>query len=215
MEQYWLKKEGNPHLILFALGWAASPNAVAHICPAGYDVLALCHYTSLSPLSPADFGSYRRIYLFAWSFGIWVSEQICRHLPLHKAIAINGTPYPIDPHYGMRLKVVFRTMRALAKSGSNAAAEHQDSSRYMPTGPYPERTIDDKIDELENLAAWSKVSPPPSLHWDKAYIADKDEIFPPEHMEAYWGPLGLGTRFESYHYPFNKPEIVLNELKDE
>ncbi|MBR5521994.1 MAG: DUF452 family protein [Akkermansia sp.] len=215
MEQYWLRKEGNQDLLLYMLGWAATPNAINHICPEGYDVLAVCNYTRLTPLSEAELGSYHRIYLFAWSFGIWVAEQTCRELPLHKAIALNGTPYPVDARYGMRLRVVLRTMRNLAHNGGiNTAAEQQDDSRYMPTGPFPDRDPMDKIVELENLAAWSKEQPGIGLHWDKAYIADKDEIFPPANMWAYWEPMGLGTSFSSYHYPFAQPDIVLNELKD-
>lgn len=214
MQQYWLRKEGKQDLILYMLGWAATPNAINHICPAGYDVLAICNYTAITPLSTAVLGNYRRIYLFAWSFGIWVAEQTCQELPLYKAIALNGTPYPVDDRYGMRLRVVLRTMRNLARSGTNAAAEHQDASRYMPDGPYPDRDAFEKIAELENLAAWSKDSPAPTLAWDKAYIADKDEIFPPANMRAYWEPRGLGTSFSGYHYPFVHPEIVLNELDD-
>ncbi len=215
MQRYWLKQEGNRDLILYMLGWAASPNAILHICPEGYDILAICNYTDITPLSADELGSYRRIYLFAWSFGVWVSEQVCRQIPLHKAIALNGTPYPVDERYGMRLRVVLRTMRNMVRSGGvNAAAEHQDASRYMPTGPYPERDPLEKIAELEHLAAWSKENTTTALKWDKAYIADKDEIFPPANMRAYWEPLGLGTTFSSYHYPFSHPDLVLRELED-
>lgn len=216
MQQFWLRKEGNRDLILYMLGWAATPNAINHICPAGYDVLAICNYTDIHPLPAEELGEYRRIYLFAWSFGVWVSEQACRHLPLYKAIALNGTPYPVDDRYGMRLRLVLRTMRSLARNGgSNPAAESQDAERYMPDGPYPDRDPLDKITELENLAAWSKENPTIGMKWDKAYIADKDEIFPPANMRAYWEPLGLGTPIPGYHYPFHNPDIVLRELEED
>ncbi len=197
------------------LGWAATPNAIAHICPTNYDVLAICNYTQITPLRKEDFASYDRIYLFAWSFGVWVAEQTCRNLPLYKAIALNGTPYPVDTRYGMRLRVVLRSMRQLARmGGNNPAAEHQEASRYMPDGPYPDRSPHEKVTELENLAAWSTENTECSIQWDKAYIADKDEIFSPNNMRAYWEPLGLGTSFASYHYPFSSPHIVLDELND-
>lgn len=213
MEHAWLKKEQNPDLLVYVLGWAATPNAVCHIDTPGCDVLAFYNYLELQE-PPADlFTGYRRVYLFAWSFGVWVSEQYFRHLPLHKAIALNGTPFPVDERYGMRLRVVLRTMQALARSGGeNAFAATADGSRYMPTGPWQEPTIEVKIDELNHLAGASRESSSEHIAWTRAYIADRDEIFPPARMRSYWATRGLGTEFSSYHYPFAHPEIVLDEL---
>lgn len=218
MEQVWLKQSAeNQDLVIFMLGWAATPNAVCHIDPPGCDVLA-CHNHSGEPevLQAADFARYRRIYLFAWSFGVWVAEQSCRELPLHRAIALNGTPYPVDPRWGMRLKVVLRSMQTIARNGGEnafAATGSAADGRYIPTGPYPDRSADEKVDELMNLAELAKAHSAPHLTWHRAYIADKDEIFPPARMRDYWHSVGLGTEFDSYHYPFADAGIVLNELK--
>lgn len=216
MQQTWLvQNEENHDLIIFMLGWAASPNAICHITPAGYDVLAFYNYTDVVPLRAEDFKRYRRIYLFAWSFGIWVAEQCCQELPLYRAIALNGTPYPVDANWGMRLRVVLRSMRALAKSGAaNPFASGADEGRYMPDGPYEERPAAAKVDELMFLAAQAEQHSAPHIKWDRAFIANKDEIFPPARMWDYWKTVGLGTEFDSYHYPFSNPELVLNELRD-
>lgn len=214
MQQSWLIQEGHPDLVLYMLGWAATPNAVCHITPPGCDVLACYDHRSIAPLRAQDFTAYRRIYLFAWSFGVWVAEQCCRELPLHKAIALNGTPFPVDDRYGMRLRVVLRTMQGLARVGMNPFNEKAYGGvRYIPQGPFPDRTIQEKIDELNLLADWSKADSAAHTAWDAAYIGDKDEIFPPAKMWAYWQSVGLGTGFESYHYPFADPAIVLNQLE--
>ena len=215
MQQIWLQQNpAHRDLIIYMLGWAATPNAIQHIATPGYDVLACCNYTELSPLRAEDFTRYRRIYLFAWSFGIWVAEQCCKELPLYRAVALNGTPYPVHPEWGMRLRVVLRSMRAMAKSGAaNPFAEGAEDGRYMPAGPYPDRTAEEKVDELMYLAGLAETSSAAHLHWDKAYIADKDEIFPPARMWAYWQTAGLGTGFDSWHYPFANPAIVLDELQ--
>ena len=90
MQQTWLvQKEENQDLIIYMLGWAASPNAICHITPAGYDVLACYNYTAVVPLHAEAFSRYRRIYLFAWSFGVWMAEQCCRELHLHRVTAQN------------------------------------------------------------------------------------------------------------------------------
>lgn len=213
MQQFWLKKEDNPDLVLYMLGWASTPNAVYHIEVPQCDVLACCDYRSIAPLSASELAHYRRIYLFAWSFGVWVAEQCCRELPLHRAIALNGTPFPVDDRYGMRLRVVMRTMQGLARVGMNPFHEKTYGGlRYIPEGPFADRSIEDKIEELRLLAEWSKENSAAHIRWDEAWIGDKDEIFPPAKMWAYWQSVGLGTGFESYHYPFADPNIVLRQL---
>lgn len=214
MQEAWLKHdESNPDLVIFMLGWASTPNAVCHISPEGCDVLACYDYRSIEPLSPERFSRYRRIYLFAWSFGVWVSERCCRELPLYRAVALNGTPCPVSPQYGMRLRVVLRTMRTLVRNGGNnpftAAGE---DGRYIPTGPYPDRSAEEKLDELNRLADWSAEESTPQIRWDAAYIATRDEIFPTDNMRAWWNPLGLGTEFDSFHYPFSDKNLIINEL---
>ncbi len=214
MEKTWLIREGNQDLVLFMLGWAATPNAVCHITPPGCDVLACHDHRSIAPLAAGDFAGYRRIYLFAWSFGVWVAEQCCRELPLYRAIALNGTPCPVDKRYGMRLRAVQRSMRAIARTGGSNSFNDgtQGGLRYIPDGPFADRSAEEKMEELDLLSQWSSENSAAHLHWDAAFIGDKDEIFPPANMRAYWSSVGLGTEFESYHYPFANPAIVLNQL---
>ncbi len=215
MEKTWLCREGNEDLIIFMLGWASTPNAVCHLPLAGYDVLACHDYRhSLSPLAAEEFSAYRRILLFAWSYGIWVAEQCCRELPLRRAIALNGTPFPVHERYGMRLRAIQRRMKALAlRGGTNDFNDgSQAGIRYMPAGPFAERSIEAKIEELDTLAEWSRREAGAHLHWDAALMARQDEIFPLENMRAYWQSVGLGTEMEGYHYPFARPEVVLDWL---
>jgi hypothetical protein len=213
MKQDWLiQSPGNRNLILFMLGWGATPNSVQQLpFPAGYDVLCCYDHRSLTPLNAADFAGYERIYLFAWSFGVWVAEQNCQALPLYKAIAINGTPYPASPQYGLRLKVLLRTIRSVAALGGNPFKDESSPERYAPAGPYAEPTSRQQLEELEFLAdACQSLPEQPHLNWTRAYIATRDEIFPPDRMRAYWGEKG--TDFESYHFPFYNESIVMGEL---
>lgn len=213
MKRDWLiQSPGNRNLILFMLGWGATPNSVQQLpFPEGYDVLCCYDHRSLTPLNAADFSGYERIYLFAWSFGVWVAEQNCQALPLHKAIAINGTPYPASPQYGLRLKVLLRTIRSVAALGGNPFKDESSPERYAPAGPYAEPTSRQQLEELEFLAdACQSLPEQPHLNWTRAYIATRDEIFPPDRMRAYWGEKG--TEFESYHFPFYNESIVMGEL---
>lgn len=213
MKEAWLIRNAeNRRLILFMLGWGATPNAVQHLpFPAGYDVVCYYDHRSLRPLAAEDFTRYERICLFAWSFGVWVAEQSCQELPLHRAIAINGTPYPASPQYGLRLKVLQRTIRSVAAMGGNLFKDDAHPEKYAPAGDFEEPSLQQQVEELDFLAEACQTLPEqPHLPWHRAYIATRDEIFPPARMRAYWGELGQD--FESYHFPFYAPEIVLGEL---
>ena len=213
MKEAWLiRTPENRRLILFMLGWGATPNAVQHLpFPAGYDVVCYYDHRSLSPLAAEDFAHYERIYLFAWSFGVWVAEQSCQALPLHRAIAINGTPYPASPQYGLRLKVLQRTIKSVAAMGGNPFRDDAHPEKYAPAGDFEEPSPQQQVEELDFLAEACQTLPEqPHLPWSRAYIATRDEIFPPARMRAHWGETGQD--FESYHFPFYNPEIVLGEL---
>ena len=213
MKQDWLiRTPGNRNLILFMLGWGATPNSVHRLpFPEGYDVLCCYDHRQLTPLQAADLAGYERIYLFAWSFGVWVAEQCCQGVPLHRAIAINGTPYPASPQYGLRLKVLLRTIKSVAAMGGNPFKDESAPERYAPAGPCAEPTAQQQVEELEFLSNACQTRPEqPHLPWHRAYIATRDEIFPPARMRAYWGETGVD--FESYHFPFYNAKIVLGEL---
>ncbi len=216
MQETWLKKEDSQDLVIYILGWGTSPNAVFPIQhPDGFDVLCCCDYADWYELEPERFAQYRRIYLFAWSFGVWIAEQCCSKLPLYKAIALNGTPYPVSKDYGMRLRVVKRTVQGLARVGIGAFQEKAfGPNADLPEGPYPERPIQALVDELDILAEASENNCPENIQWDAAYIADKDEIFRPANMWAYWQTRDLGKGFDSYHYPFTNHSLILNHLVD-
>ena len=213
MKQVWLiQSPGNRRLILFMLGWGATPNAVQRLpFPEGYDVLCCYDHRQLVPLAADDFAGYELIYLFAWSFGVWGAEQSCQALPLHKAVAINGTPYPASQQYGLRLKVLQRTIRSVAAMGGNPFKDEAHPEKYAPAGDFEEPGPDQQVEELDFLAEACQTLPEqPHLPWSRAYIATMDEIFPPARMRAYWGELGVD--FESYHFPFYNESIVLGEL---
>ena len=86
MEQHWITREENRDLIIYALGWGGDYHLVDHIRPDGYDLLCTYDYRTISPVSPESVARYRRIYLFAWSFGVWVSELIFRGITFYRTV---------------------------------------------------------------------------------------------------------------------------------
>lgn len=117
MQTHWIKREGEDELLLFVLGWGADPHAVEHIRPDGYDSLAVFDYRVREPLSSSLNSEYGRIHLFAWSFGVWAAEQIATELDLYQAVALNGTPLPINDRYGIPERAFSVTLRGIPRSG--------------------------------------------------------------------------------------------------
>ena len=119
MQKHWLKRIGAPDLIVVALGWASEPRLVQNIPTEGYDVLVLYDYRTLEPLAAADTASYGQITLLAWSFGVWVAEQVCRDIPFRRAVALNGTPLPVDARYGIPPQAMAVTRQGIRRTGTD------------------------------------------------------------------------------------------------
>lgn len=211
MQKYWLTKEGNPSVIVFALGWAADHHSVKHIRPQGYDILCLYDYRTIEPVEDGLLAGYDKKYLFAWSFGVWASEQIFQSIRFIKAIALCGTPYPVHDRYGIPEKIMAITIKGMMHSGIDEFNRRTYGEFYDRMLQFPEtRTLDEKYDELQTLARMSVKPYSPSIEWDKAVIAARDVIFPRKNTENYWQDKGVEADFP--HYPFGDPEIVAKNL---
>ena len=135
MRKYWLTRDGNPGLILFMLGWAADHHAVEHLAPEGYDMLCVYDYRTLEPFAAEEFSAYRNVTLFAWSFGVWAAERTCRDVASDCAVALGGTPYPVDDRFGIPRRAFLATLRGLRGSGAetfNRRAYGADYDRLAP-----------------------------------------------------------------------------------
>lgn len=156
-------------------------------------------------------GAYRQTWLFAWSFGVWVAEQLLAGAELTRAVALNGTPHPVDGLYGIeprRMAVTIRGLRAGGMEAFNRRAYGEHFEHLKPV--LLSRPLDRNVAELEYLALASAVDYTPSVKWSKAVIGSGDQIFPPENMTRFWG-----SRAEILplpHYPFADGELIEKEI---
>lgn len=106
-------------LILFFNGWSAPPALFRRLAvPPGTDCWIAYDYRDLT--FDDAIRQYTDIRLIAWSLGVWVAEQIGRRyacLPIRSAVAINGTPRPIDAAYGIPPALFEGTLAHLSAEG--------------------------------------------------------------------------------------------------
>lgn len=217
MEQHWITREENRDLIIYALGWGGDYHLVDHIRPDGYDLLCTYDYRTISPVSPESVARYRRIYLFAWSFGVWVSELIFRGITFYRTVALNGTPLPINNRYGIPAKAFTVTLKGMERAGCDTFNRRTFGNSYNRLADWLEcRPFAEKYDELQKLYDASTKAYSPTIRWSHAIIGEADVIFPPANVKAYWDDESPATEVqfvpEMPHYPYADPEIVLSQL---
>ncbi|MCD8073164.1 MAG: DUF452 family protein [Alistipes sp.] len=220
MQVEWLKQQNNPRLAVVVLGWASDGNIVRHIIPCGWDAVCLYDHRGIKDIlsgkvtPPVLFepGKYPETTLIAWSFGIWAAERLMgRDGPIpalfDKAVALNGTPFPVDELLGIGSRRLAVTVRGLAGGGKDAFDRKAYGPCYGPlSAKLSPRTLEDDIRELQELTRASATPYTPTIKWSRALIGTYDEIFPPENMKRYWG--NKGKEVPLYHYPFGEESIT-------
>ncbi len=208
MQQYWVKKSDNKNLILFVLGWASDYGCIEHIDINGFDTYAVYDYTDgFDSLDKSLFEQYNNITLMAWSFGVYVSEQITKDLTISKSLAFNGTPYPVHITKGLEPKRVSITIRGLAKNGCTEFLKRTYGGAYQKMQDIVEpRTTEQNVKELELLYTEAQKEYTPHINWDLAIIGSEDLIFSPKNMTTYWGLKGQVVPLP--HYPFEDPQYI-------
>lgn len=201
MQTHWLtRRPGHRKVMIAALGWASSP-AAAPTAPPGYDLLCLCDYRSWAHLDPAEMARYEVIDLAAWSFGVLMAELTCSRLPLRRALAFNGSPMPVHDRFGIPVRSFRVTLNAIRQAGIGLFFERAyGGAEHVPPSHLPQRSIEELAEELETLYAAALHTTDLSIPWSGALIGSRDAIFPPHHLQAFWGERG--TVFDAPHYPF-------------
>lgn len=246
MEFNWLEMEEYDTVAVFVMGWAAGWEELMHlipdgrsvpeIIPDGCDVVAVYDYrdsTLIGSGSYADrlrhtaaehlemLSGYKHKYLFAWSFGVWVAEQITDGMTFDRAVAFNGTPLPVNHIYGIEPRRMEITVAGLQKGGMEAFNRRTYGSYYEQfSDVLSPRTLEENIRELADLQAGVLADPRPSIaylpsamdafRWDKAIVGADDMIFPPENMKRYWGSRAEVLPLP--HFPFGDAEIIRREF---
>jgi biotin synthesis protein BioG len=196
MKAEWIVRQGSPDLLLFFNGWGMDRRVADWLVSAwpgdGRDIAVLCDYRDLA--LPGWLGEAmaeaRSVDLAAWSLGVWAAAN-ARLEKIDRAVAINGTPTPVDAERGIPPEIFAGTLE-----GWNDA-NRKRFERRMTGGVPPEiveaarsdRAAADQQAELRSIgeaAARFPAESAASWKFSKALIGGRDLIFSAENQRLAW-----------------------------
>lgn len=185
MKFEYTQRAGSRRLILIFAGWGTGAEFYRHIRPSGYDVAVVSEYLDME-FDRTWIEGYDTVCLFAWSLGVYMAAATVPFDRLAMAVAVNGTMLPVNDGLGIPAKTYLMTAENLDERNLLKFRRRMCGDAYSATGGrYPERPVGSLRDELMFVAGVS-LRHPVSVHWDRAYIADADAIFPTPNMRRFW-----------------------------
>lgn len=202
---------GARQLILCLAGWSASPELFRRLTADNdqdvwvcYDYRQLDFTESLAP--------YDKVYLVAWSLGVWVAEQLFAPIIRQTAstiqwtaVAINGTGTPISDEQGIPEAIFQGTLDHLDETGRQHFNRRMCGNRahFAAYKELPERPLDEIQEELQQLFIQIKATRQPvSFPWNKVWLSRQDRIFPIDNLRNYWREHSSVSETDSPHEPF-------------
>ena len=212
MRQHYIQQKGHSTLLLFFAGWGMDEQPFVDFCPVDADFMVCYDYRSLE-FDEAVLHRYQSVRLVAWSMGVWAASQLWggkRDL-FTGAVAVNGTPFPIDDERGIPHLIYKGTLEGLNESslrkfrlrmcGSAEAFNH-----LMMRAP--RRNLEELHEELRCIGESAMRMPSSSFKWDKAVVGTNDRIFAPDNQLRAWEGTEVET-CETAHYAEQLWETLL------
>ncbi len=213
MKTAWLRKEGAEELLLFFNGWGMDARIGAHLLSESlpvfmHDLLVCYDYRALEPEPEVmeEIRRYKHITIVAWSFGVWVAQHTTLP-PITKAIAINGTLYPVNAEKGISPDVFQATLSTWSEENRHRFNRRMCcSSEALAFFSFmsPDRTAADQKDELVLLKEQFRASGTTSVAWsyDHAIIGGRDLVFPARQQYLAWKGVPQTVISDMPHFPF-------------
>lgn len=204
--KYSIQDNNSEELIVFFNGWGMDPKSLQHLDAEGKDVLTFYNYSSEVSLPEISLKEYKKVYLVAWSMGVFIANQLASQLKLkiEKSIALCGSPYPVHNEYGISVKIFDITCKGLRLAGTDKFFKQMFIGLENPLFNKPERELMEQITELENLKKVSIDAEKEVFSWDVAVVGIKDRIFPAKNLLSYWEGKTKLIKDSIPHYPFDK-----------
>ncbi|NTU67786.1 MAG: DUF452 family protein [Chlorobiaceae bacterium] len=214
MKGEWLVREGREALLLLFNGWGMDRRVadwlrVAWPDPATHDLVVLYDYRDrhLPEGLGSEMARYGAVDLVAWSLGVRVALDSGLG-GIRRAVALNGTPHPIDAARGIPPETFTGTLehwcdatrsrferRMFAGQECDVRIGQVRSARTSPDQQAELRAIADAVSA-------AGATPEPSWGFSKAIIGGRDLVFLPENQRTAWRGTPISEIAAMPHFPF-------------
>lgn len=182
------REEGNNSLILIFTGWSASASLYDDVSVPGWDVIVVSDYDD-GEFDNSLLSRYSTIYLYAWSLGVAMAGVCLDSDKIIRKFAVNGTMKPSDDVYGILRNTYHSTAENLDDRNLRKFRRRmfESADSYKSVAHLLETEAD--IETLRNqLYTVDKITSgiTPDFKWTRAYISEKDAIFPVRSQRRYW-----------------------------
>lgn len=209
----FLRRSGSPTLELFFAGWGmdSRPFAWAADAPHTADCdFAVCYdYTDIQldkvNQASAKIHGYSKVRVRAWSLGVYAASLVLPDMgcAISKAVAINGTLWPVDDELGIPHAVYDAT-------AANLTAESLERFNRRMCGAHravfeqrrPLRSVDSLRAELLHIRECAADRTRPQFTgWTQAVLSSRDKIFPIANMRRAWSATPQLELDEPHYMP--------------
>lgn len=238
MIQKFIIQENHPRLLIFFAGWGADETPFKDYRPANSDYMICYDYRNLS-FDSQVLKSYKKVNIVGWSMGVWAASQVLgqmieyhnktlldNSLPkFGSAIAINGTPFPIDEERGIPPAIYHATLEGLTGASLHKFLRRmcENSAEFKKfLAVTPHRPLEELREELIAIERMYTTQPAYSFKWNLAVISTEDRIIPPANQEKAWEHNEISKPFmtkvhgqlnvEGAHYDRELFETYLEEI---
>lgn len=202
----WLNKKGYDRVVIFFNGWGMDARVVENLSAVA-DVVMFYDYRDLSSEPLPTLSDYRKVYVVAWSMGVWAASCVIPELKIQPvlSVALNGTERPVDDGYGIPCKIYELTEKGMNERGrekffSRMFTDEKESTFFLS------RKFNRELPELREelcLIRKQSIGCKQSHQWDKVYISEHDIIFPVKNQLNWWKDKAPVTTLKGGHYPFS------------
>lgn len=210
----WIQRKGYERLLIFFNGWGMD-GGIADFLQSNTtgefdrDILLCYDYrtTGFPDGLPGDIAAYGGRMVVAWSLGVWAAQRTGLE-KVDKALALNGTPWPVSTEKGIPPDIFRATLdnydeesrlRFLRRMcGSTALFK-----RFMDFAP--QRDAADQQEELDAIlqeVTGDTVQPSPAWEYTHAVIGGRDMVFPAAAQERAWSGIQRKEMRGMPHFPF-------------
>lgn len=176
--------------VLYFMGWS-EPHSLARRMelPEEWTLFSVGDYRGELPQWP-DMLPFSRLYLVAWSMGVWAAEYFHKFYPAPSlAVAINGTPSLISDRYGIK-GVDYQRMAAGLDAESYRHFVRQmclsevTATHFLSLPDH--RGIAAAREELRWVADLGGSIAECAVPWTQAIVCDHDLVIPSGGQRRFW-----------------------------